>query len=583
MAAKDADRQTTYIDLRGLKQILPLGTTTIWAHVAQGKLPKPFRLGGVGKSLWSRAEVEASIERIHKESHQGRHCHPRTPLADRKPGRGDAPAGLRRLGRGVGSLQHEPRIADPIGRAAEACGSGDVMPMRGPARAATAVDEVQARRVAACLMACANFGTEAIESGQAVMVLREPAAPRHPGSKQVGARKGYALSCRKGVWSGRYNDGSGDRNARTWRLIYRTARLGRVSKAQAHAMMRELVAQADKRRAGLYDPRAARRTEQARVTMREHAARWRDALKAKGRKPKYYNQEHDRVVRVMDLARIVLPADVTLPALESALARLSGPPHDYSQQSVQHHRRAMKSLLFWMLNEDKSIAENVLSRVKAAPVTEMRRPPRAFAPAEFDKFIEAVRPRGKAARTLFDGRQRAMFYELALATGFRRKEMTDLSGHPEWLVVGKDGAVATLPAGATKNKKPAVIPLSRGVAEAVEAWLAERRAAGKHTLFDIAPHVNLNRIFDTDLRHAEIPKRTPEGILYVHSLRHTAITRWVNKGIPLPVVQKLARHSDIRTTMRYAHTDLDDLRRAVDGMDQKPPPENGDGQQPKQS
>ena len=39
-----------------------------------------------------------------------------------------------------------------------------------------------------------------------------------------------------------------------------------------------------------------------------------------------------------------------------------------------------------------------------------------------------------------------------------------------------------------------------------------------------------------------------------HDLRHTAITRMVEKGIPLPVVQEIAGHSKIETTMRYTHT-----------------------------
>jgi integrase len=39
-----------------------------------------------------------------------------------------------------------------------------------------------------------------------------------------------------------------------------------------------------------------------------------------------------------------------------------------------------------------------------------------------------------------------------------------------------------------------------------------------------------------------------------HDLRHTAITRLVEKGVPLPVVKELAGHSKIETTMGYIHT-----------------------------
>lgn len=38
-----------------------------------------------------------------------------------------------------------------------------------------------------------------------------------------------------------------------------------------------------------------------------------------------------------------------------------------------------------------------------------------------------------------------------------------------------------------------------------------------------------------------------------HDLRHTVATRLVEKGIDLAVVQDLLAHSNIQTTMRYAH------------------------------
>jgi integrase len=39
----------------------------------------------------------------------------------------------------------------------------------------------------------------------------------------------------------------------------------------------------------------------------------------------------------------------------------------------------------------------------------------------------------------------------------------------------------------------------------------------------------------------------------VHDARHTAITNLVQEGIPLPTVQRIAGHSDIRTTISYVH------------------------------
>ena len=38
-----------------------------------------------------------------------------------------------------------------------------------------------------------------------------------------------------------------------------------------------------------------------------------------------------------------------------------------------------------------------------------------------------------------------------------------------------------------------------------------------------------------------------------HDLRHTSATRMTQMGIDLAVVQEILGHSDVKTTMRYAH------------------------------
>ncbi len=54
----------------------------------------------------------------------------------------------------------------------------------------------------------------------------------------------------------------------------------------------------------------------------------------------------------------------------------------------------------------------------------------------------------------------------------------------------------------------------------------------------------------------------PAGISF-HSLRHTYISWMIMAGVPVPVVQKLAGHADIKTTMGYAHLSPESLRSAV--------------------
>jgi integrase len=52
--------------------------------------------------------------------------------------------------------------------------------------------------------------------------------------------------------------------------------------------------------------------------------------------------------------------------------------------------------------------------------------------------------------------------------------------------------------------------------------------------------------------------------LHLHDLRHTAATRLLSKSQNLRLAQKLLRHRDIRSTLRYAHALDEDLRDALE-------------------
>ena len=58
-----------------------------------------------------------------------------------------------------------------------------------------------------------------------------------------------------------------------------------------------------------------------------------------------------------------------------------------------------------------------------------------------------------------------------------------------------------------------------------------------------------------DLKAAGIPYQTPEGIADFHAAgRHTHITQLLRNGATLPKAKELARHQDVKMTMRlHAH------------------------------
>ena len=55
-----------------------------------------------------------------------------------------------------------------------------------------------------------------------------------------------------------------------------------------------------------------------------------------------------------------------------------------------------------------------------------------------------------------------------------------------------------------------------------------------------------------------------DDTITIHTLRHTFGSELVQKNITLPVIQSLMNHKKITTTMRYLHTNTQQLQNAID-------------------
>ena len=91
-----------------------------------------------------------------------------------------------------------------------------------------------------------------------------------------------------------------------------------------------------------------------------------------------------------------------------------------------------------------------------------------------------------------------------------------------------------------------------------EAWLSEAASDAQRQARDQSDM----------LRHADDAGR----VVDFHALRHTFITRRVNSGATVKVVQELASHSTPTLTIgRYTHVRLHDLSAALDALPGPPP------------
>ncbi len=81
---------------------------------------------------------------------------------------------------------------------------------------------------------------------------------------------------------------------------------------------------------------------------------------------------------------------------------------------------------------------------------------------------------------------------------------------------------------------------------------------------DASATKKLYRMIQLDLRDAGIPYQTEEGIADFHAAgRHTYITQLIRSGVSLPTAMELARHSDVKMTMRYTRIGIADQAAAL--------------------
>jgi integrase len=149
-----------------------------------------------------------------------------------------------------------------------------------------------------------------------------------------------------------------------------------------------------------------------------------------------------------------------------------------------------------------------------------------------------------------------------LKTGMRRNELV----HLEWSdvdfntrqirIVNKEHRRFH-----PKGQKERFIPIEEGLYELLSDLRKKSRGPYVFPTKNGTPRANnlLKELKRTG-------KKCGIGDLNIHTLRHTFASHLVMGGVDLPTVQKLLGHSDIKTTMIYAHLAPDHLRGAVEKL-----------------
>jgi integrase len=153
------------------------------------------------------------------------------------------------------------------------------------------------------------------------------------------------------------------------------------------------------------------------------------------------------------------------------------------------------------------------------------------------------------------GRQRALFYLLAVSTGLRHNELASLTVGQLHLDATPTPCLSLNPQDA-KNARGANLPLRDDVVEVLRRYLTDHghECPDCHDakLFDTPPTI---RVFDADLQAAGISKRDAAGkgdrVVDIHALRTTFGTHLSASGVHPRTAMAAMRHSRIELTMNY--------------------------------
>ncbi len=157
-------------------------------------------------------------------------------------------------------------------------------------------------------------------------------------------------------------------------------------------------------------------------------------------------------------------------------------------------------------------------------------PPRIATDDEETKLLDA-------AEALFSLPMRAMIFT-ALNTGGRRGELFALP----WTRIRLDGAKPQLHFAKTKGHRDRYVPINPDVVDVL-------RQVRMQTAFGAGPFADLEPRFYQEW--ARIVAEAAVDHITFHDLRSAYITRLILAGVSLPVVQRLAGHADIKTTIKY--------------------------------
>lgn len=310
------------------------------------------------------------------------------------------------------------------------------------------------------------------------------------------------------------------------------------------------------RKRGLIDPARERELEIQSSDLEKHLKDYEKSLSDNS--PKHIKLTMGRVRRIIAGCNFLAVSDLNPDSVVAYLQEIRT-KNNLGRRTYNHYLQAIDGFCNWMLL-NKRIPRNPLQGLERLNAeVDVRHKRRALTSDEVARLVKSARESGVDIQC-YDGETRARLYLLAYFTGLRRLELASLT--PESFKLEADQPTVTVEAACSKHRRKDVLPLHAELVTLLRQWLPSFDSGAP--LFPKLGKRRTWRMVKLDLERVGIPYKNAEGVADFHSAgRHSYITELLKSGVSLVEARELARHSDVRMTMKYTHIGLQDQARAL--------------------
>jgi integrase/recombinase XerC len=247
--------------------------------------------------------------------------------------------------------------------------------------------------------------------------------------------------------------------------------------------------------------------------------------------------------------RAAQTADLDLMTLRAFLAARFG--HD-DAVTIARRLSALRAFCRF-LRRERVIDENAALLLRAPKVKASL--PEFLTPRQAAALVEEPVRRRASPRDLRD----AALLEVLYGCGLRVSEVVALDCG--------DFDAAELRVRRGKGGKDRVVPIGARAAEALAAWMAARQSSSPAVFINARggrmTDRSVRRIVDQRAAEAAVGAEPGTAVprTHPHALRHSYATHLLGNGADLPAIQQLLGHASLKTTARYAHVNLDYLKK----------------------